>query len=68
LKSDFLCAKEFCIIGIIDVPTTSIDVIATTIRHSVTFMVLMNVLSFYEKDRTKTNGLVEDMTSIGATK
>jgi hypothetical protein len=33
LKSDFLCAKEFCIIGnIVVAPTTSIDVIATTIR------------------------------------
>jgi hypothetical protein len=31
LKSDFLCAKLFCIIGNIDAPTTSIDVIATTI-------------------------------------
>jgi hypothetical protein len=33
LKSDFLYAKEFCIIGNIDVaPTTSMDVIAATIR------------------------------------
>ena len=31
LKSDFLYAKEFCIIGTIDAPKTSIDVIATTI-------------------------------------
>jgi hypothetical protein len=32
LKSDFLLAKEFCIIGTIDAPKTSIDVIAATIR------------------------------------
>ena len=33
LNSDFLCAKEFCIIGIILVaPKTSIDIIAATIR------------------------------------
>ena len=32
LSSDFLCAKEFCIIGTIVAPTTSIDVIAATIR------------------------------------
>jgi hypothetical protein len=32
LESDFLLAKEFCIIGnIVVAPTTSIDVIATTI-------------------------------------
>ena len=31
LKSDFLLAKEFCIIGnILVIPTTSIDVITTT--------------------------------------
>ena len=31
LKSDFLYAKEFCIIGTMVAPTTSIDVIAATI-------------------------------------
>jgi hypothetical protein len=32
LKSDFFFAKEFCIIGIILAPKTSIDAIAATIR------------------------------------
>jgi hypothetical protein len=32
LKSGFLLAKEFCIIGIILAPKTSIDAIAATIR------------------------------------
>jgi hypothetical protein len=52
LKSDFLCAKEFCIIGtkLVAAPTNSIDVITTTIMTPliVWFTIYSTFSTFYD--------------------